>query len=77
LPKIRPKSLANARRDTGIAVHPEDERYKALIGKHVILPQAGAGTRRWATVPDLKPGAQTKGPSSRRCSVCEGFSTTV
>ncbi len=24
--------------DTAVAVHPEDERYKALVGKTVILP---------------------------------------
>jgi valyl-tRNA synthetase len=24
--------------DTAVAVHPEDERYKSLVGKHVILP---------------------------------------
>ena len=27
--------------DTGVAVHPDDERYKALVGKHVILPMVG------------------------------------
>ncbi len=27
--------------DTGVAVNPEDERYKAIIGKHVILPIVG------------------------------------
>lgn len=27
--------------DTGVAVHPEDERYKDLIGKHVVLPLVG------------------------------------
>ena len=24
--------------DTGVAVHPEDERYKHLVGKHVLHP---------------------------------------
>ena len=24
--------------DTAVAVHPEDERYTALVGKNVILP---------------------------------------
>ena len=24
--------------DAAIAVHPEDERYKSLIGRHVMLP---------------------------------------
>ncbi len=27
--------------DTGVAVNPEDERYKPLVGKHVILPIVG------------------------------------
>ena len=27
--------------DTGVAVHPDDERYTALIGKHVVLPIVG------------------------------------
>jgi valyl-tRNA synthetase len=31
----RPETMLG---DTGIAVHPEDERYKALVGKKVILP---------------------------------------
>jgi valyl-tRNA synthetase len=31
----RPETMLG---DTAVAVHPEDERYRALIGKHVILP---------------------------------------
>ena len=27
--------------DTGVAVHPEDARYRDLVGKHVILPLVG------------------------------------
>ena len=27
--------------DTAVAVHPEDERYADLVGKHVILPLVG------------------------------------
>ena len=27
--------------DTGVAVHPDDERYKDLVGRHVILPIVG------------------------------------
>ncbi len=27
--------------DTAVAVHPDDERYKALVGRHVILPLVG------------------------------------
>ena len=31
----RPETMLG---DTGVAVHPEDERYKAFVGKHVVLP---------------------------------------
>ena len=34
----RPETMLG---DTAVAVHPEDERYKALIGKHAILPLVG------------------------------------
>jgi valyl-tRNA synthetase len=34
----RPETMLG---DTGVAVHPEDERYKHLIGKHVVLPLVG------------------------------------
>jgi valyl-tRNA synthetase len=34
----RPETMLG---DTGVAVHPEDERYQALIGRHVILPLVG------------------------------------
>jgi valyl-tRNA synthetase len=34
----RPETMLG---DTGIAVHPDDERYRSLIGKHVILPLVG------------------------------------
>ena len=34
----RPETMLG---DTAVAVHPDDERYKALIGKHVILPLVG------------------------------------
>ncbi len=34
----RPETMLG---DTGVAVHPEDERYKHLVGKHVILPLVG------------------------------------
>ncbi|MGH1480746.1 MAG: valine--tRNA ligase [Geminicoccales bacterium] len=34
----RPETMLG---DSGVAVHPEDERYKALIGKHAILPLVG------------------------------------
>ena len=34
----RPETMLG---DTGVAVHPEDERYKHLIGKHCILPLVG------------------------------------
>ncbi|BCH62940.1 valine--tRNA ligase [Agrobacterium vitis] len=34
----RPETMLG---DTGIAVHPDDERYQSIIGKHVILPIVG------------------------------------
>jgi len=34
----RPETMLG---DTGVAVHPEDERYRHLIGKHVLLPIVG------------------------------------
>ncbi|MBE8220757.1 MAG: valine--tRNA ligase, partial [Alphaproteobacteria bacterium] len=34
----RPETMLG---DTGVAVHPDDERYKHLIGSHVILPLVG------------------------------------
>jgi valyl-tRNA synthetase len=34
----RPETMLG---DTGVAVHPEDERYKHLIGRHVVLPLVG------------------------------------
>ncbi|MEP2743189.1 valine--tRNA ligase, partial [Bauldia litoralis] len=38
----RPETMLG---DTGIAVHPEDERYKDLIGKYAILPLVGRRLR--------------------------------
>ncbi|MFO7160473.1 MAG: valine--tRNA ligase, partial [[Clostridium] cellulosi] len=38
LATTRPETMLG---DTAVAVHPEDERYKALIGKEVILPIVG------------------------------------
>jgi valyl-tRNA synthetase len=34
----RPETMLG---DTGVAVHPEDERYRHLVGKHAILPLVG------------------------------------
>ena len=34
----RPETMLG---DTAVAVHPEDERYKDMVGKHVILPLTG------------------------------------
>ena len=34
----RPETMLG---DTGVAVHPDDERYKDLVGKHAILPLVG------------------------------------
>jgi len=42
----RPETMLG---DTGIAVHPDDERYKDLIGRHAILPLVG---RKIPIVPD-------------------------
>ena len=33
--------------DTGVAVHPDDLRYKKLIGKHVVLPIVGRKIQLW------------------------------
>ena len=42
----RPETMLG---DTGVAVNPEDERYKGIVGKHVILPIVG---RKIAIVAD-------------------------
>jgi valyl-tRNA synthetase len=42
----RPETMLG---DTAVAVHPDDERYKALVGRHVILPLVG---RRISIVAD-------------------------
>jgi valyl-tRNA synthetase len=34
----RPETMLG---DSGVAVHPDDERYKSLVGRHVILPLVG------------------------------------
>jgi len=34
----RPETMLG---DTGVAVHPDDERYKSLVGKNVVLPLVG------------------------------------
>jgi valyl-tRNA synthetase len=34
----RPETMLG---DSGVAVHPDDDRYKALVGRHVILPIVG------------------------------------
>ncbi|MBD0416565.1 valine--tRNA ligase [Oryzicola mucosus] len=38
----RPETMLG---DTGVAVHPEDERYTHLVGKHVVLPIVGRKIR--------------------------------
>jgi valyl-tRNA synthetase len=38
----RPETMLG---DTGVAVHPEDERYRDLVGKHVVLPLVGRRIR--------------------------------
>ena len=42
----RPETLLG---DTGVAVNPEDPRYKDLIGKFVVLPLVNRRIRSWAT----------------------------
>ena len=37
----RPETILG---DTAVCVHPEDERYKHLIGKHVIVPMSNGRT---------------------------------
>ena len=39
----RPETMLG---DTAVAVHPDDERYKELIGKRVLLPLADADPDR-------------------------------
>src|SRR5690606_6511490 len=34
----RPETMLG---DTGVAVHPDDERYRHLVGRHVVLPIVG------------------------------------
>jgi valyl-tRNA synthetase len=38
----RPETMLG---DTGVAVHPDDDRYKDLVGKHAILPLVGRRVR--------------------------------
>lgn len=45
----RPETMLG---DTGVAVHPDDKRYKAIVGKHVVLPLTG---RRIPIVADEYP----------------------
>ncbi len=45
----RPETMLG---DTGVAVHPDDPRYKSLVGKHAILPLVG---RRLPIVADEYP----------------------
>ncbi|MCA1492787.1 valine--tRNA ligase [Ensifer sp. NBAIM29] len=49
----RPETMLG---DTGVAVHPEDVRYKGIVGKHVILPIVG---RRIPIVADEYPDPTT------------------
>ncbi|WP_349434172.1 valine--tRNA ligase [Pararhizobium sp. A13] len=45
----RPETMLG---DTGVAVHPSDERYKSIVGRHVVLPLIG---RRIPIVADEYP----------------------
>lgn len=49
----RPETMLG---DTGVAVHPDDARYKGIVGKHVILPIVG---RRIPIVADEYPDPTT------------------
>lgn len=49
----RPETMLG---DTGVAVHPDDVRYKGIVGKHVILPIVG---RRIPIVADEYPDPTT------------------
>jgi len=49
----RPETMLG---DTGVAVHPDDARYKGVVGKHVILPIVG---RRIPIVADEYPDPTT------------------
>ncbi len=49
----RPETMLG---DTAVAVHPDDERYRDLVGKHVILPLVG---RRIPIVADLHADPET------------------
>ncbi|NRP73606.1 Valine--tRNA ligase [Ensifer psoraleae] len=49
----RPETMLG---DTGVAVHPDDARYKGIVGKHVILPIVG---RRIPIVADEYPDPAT------------------
>ncbi|MEY9583447.1 valyl-tRNA synthetase [Sinorhizobium fredii] len=49
----RPETMLG---DTGVAVHPDDARYKAIVGQHVILPIVG---RRIPIVADEYPDPTT------------------
>jgi valyl-tRNA synthetase len=55
----RPETMLG---DTGIAVHPEDARYRHLIGKEAILPLVG---RRCASWPTTMP-TRTRAPARSR-----------
>ncbi len=49
----RPETMLG---DTAVAVHPDDDRYRALIGKHVVLPLVG---RRIPIVADTHADPET------------------
>lgn len=44
----RPETILG---DTAVAVHPQDERYKHLLGKELVVPVLG----RWALAPQGAP----------------------
>ncbi|MEL7452673.1 MAG: valine--tRNA ligase [Pseudomonadota bacterium] len=62
----RPETMLG---DTGVAVHPDDERYKDLVGKHVILPIVG---RRIPIVVDEYPDPE-KGSGAVKITPAHDF----
>jgi valyl-tRNA synthetase len=46
--------------DTAVAVHPDDERYRDLVGKFVVLPIAGGASRSWLTTTPIRRRAQAR-----------------
>ena len=48
----RPETMLG---DTAVAVHPDDERYRDLVGRHVVLPLTGRASRSSPTTIPIRP----------------------